>query len=709
MIIGIFLMKRFKYIAFFIAEVLLHGICSAQNQKADSLKIVLLNTQGQQRVDCLNSISKEYIYEIPDSALIYASKAFWEAKKINYARGMGDAMFNTGKAETDFSVREQCFLNAISFYHESGNTDTVAQVHFQLAKALTALADYNGALENFKKAEYYYLKANDTLNWGPTLTFTGVTYGHCGNYEKAFEYAYKALQVRQKNNETAGVLWAYCNLATLFQNVEDYHSAIDYYYNKCLEYAKKQGTNWDPYYDKMSECYWQLKLYDSAFFYLNIYLKLIFPDSAQLNRELNNPFCNNSAIGQWWLMKKDYDQALRVFLSLLKMSEAIHDRTSQLDLLPYIGDAYAEKKDFQNALLYSRRLLNMGLQTGNTLATRNGTKMLWEIYNQQKEVDSAYKYYSLYITLRDSVTNYRFVSQMSSFKEASNKEKREIQFNEEMQRQSLIRKILIGFLLLFVLLSLIILRNVTLNRRNEKLREEQLKSELNLQRLESERKETALQIKSTELEMQALRAQMNPHFIFNSLNSINRFIMQDNRGQASQYLTKFSRLVRLILQNSQAELISLESELESLELYLDLEALRFDYHFAYKISVSHDLDISLSKVPPLIIQPYVENAIWHGLMHKEEKGQLDIELFQENDFIFIKITDNGIGRKKAAELTSKSATKHKSMGLRITADRIAVLSRSQTADSGVTINDLVNPDGTAAGTEVIIKIPVIYD
>ena len=235
------------------------------------------------------------------------------------------------------------------------------------------------------------------------------------------------------------------------------------------------------------------------------------------------------------------------------------------------------------------------------------------------------------------------------------------------------------------------------------------KFKMQLERSERETQVAILKQKATELEMQALRAQMNPHFIFNSLNSINRFILQNNRTQASEYLTKFSKLVRLILQNSQASLITLDSELESLELYLNLEALRFNYHFDYKISVPKDIDISALQVPPLILQPYAENAIWHGLMHKEEKGQLDIEVSEEDDHLYFKITDNGIGREKAAALASKSATKHKSMGLRITAHRIAIIQNSQTLESPVTINDLVNADGSAAGTEVIIKMPVIYD
>jgi anti-sigma regulatory factor (Ser/Thr protein kinase) len=229
-----------------------------------------------------------------------------------------------------------------------------------------------------------------------------------------------------------------------------------------------------------------------------------------------------------------------------------------------------------------------------------------------------------------------------------------------------------------------------------------------LNRVEEERQLAELQHKTTVLEMQVLRTQMNPHFIFNSLNSINRFILQNNKGQASQYLTKFSKLIRLILQNSQAELISLESELESLELYLDLESLRFDYHFNYKISVQNDVDLSNINVPPLIIQPYVENAIWHGLMHKEEKGQLDIDISVENEKLICRIADNGIGRKKAEELGSKSATRHKSMGLHITADRIALIQKEDDKGPAVKIMDITNADGSAAGTEVIISLPLMY-
>ncbi len=237
-----------------------------------------------------------------------------------------------------------------------------------------------------------------------------------------------------------------------------------------------------------------------------------------------------------------------------------------------------------------------------------------------------------------------------------------------------------------------------------------------LEQRKKEQQLTELKQQKTELEMQALRAQMNPHFIFNSLNSINMFILENNKLQASEYLSKFSRLVRLILQNSQEMLIPLEKELEALLLYLELEALRFDNKFEYKILVDDEVDTTVLKVPPLIIQPYAENAIWHGLMHlptgqagKKEKGHLEIELYLEKEILFCKITDDGIGRKKATELKSKSTSLHKSMGMRITADRIAILQQQKQNGTSVSITDLVLSNGSPGGTKVLIKIPPCYD
>jgi len=240
---------------------------------------------------------------------------------------------------------------------------------------------------------------------------------------------------------------------------------------------------------------------------------------------------------------------------------------------------------------------------------------------------------------------------------------------------------------------------------NQKIEKIHFENELKVQKLENEKTKAELKQQASELEMQALRAQMNPHFIFNSLNSINMFILENNKLQASEYLSKFSRLIRLILQNSKEALIPLESELEALQLYLELESLRFENKFEYKIAINDNVDTTALKVPPLIIQPYAENAIWHGLMHKKEKGHLEIELYQQEETLFCKIIDDGIGRKRAAELDNRSG-RHKSMGMKITENRIAMMQKINEENKLIEIMDLVDEDGTAAGTEVVLKIPV---
>lgn len=220
---------------------------------------------------------------------------------------------------------------------------------------------------------------------------------------------------------------------------------------------------------------------------------------------------------------------------------------------------------------------------------------------------------------------------------------------------------------------------------------------------EKEKIRTNYERKIAEVEMSSLRAQMNPHFMFNSLNSINNFILKNDPDNASDYLTKFSRLMRLILDNSRSEWVLLENELKALQLYIELEAVRFDHAFDYSLEVTRDVDPETMMVPPLIIQPYVENAIWHGLMHRKETGgRIDIKLWKNNGTFYIEIEDNGVGRDEAKRLKSKTATKQKSHGMQITAERIEVVNKIYNVNAGVTITDLADKMGNS-GTSVLIS------
>ena len=224
------------------------------------------------------------------------------------------------------------------------------------------------------------------------------------------------------------------------------------------------------------------------------------------------------------------------------------------------------------------------------------------------------------------------------------------------------------------------------------------------------RREAALKTefsqKLAEVELQVLRAQMNPHFMFNSLNAIKHYILTQEPLKASEYLTNFATLIRLILHNSREKLITVSKELEALTLYTELEQLRFNGKFELHCRITEQVDLDKVLIPPLILQPYVENAIWHGLMHKRNQGTLSIEMTRENGTLRCIIEDDGIGREAANRLKSKSATRHKSMGMGITHERIIIHNRMNELGIHVTIEDKHDASNSPRGTKVIIDIPI---
>lgn len=207
-----------------------------------------------------------------------------------------------------------------------------------------------------------------------------------------------------------------------------------------------------------------------------------------------------------------------------------------------------------------------------------------------------------------------------------------------------------------------------------------------------------------ELEMKALKAQMNPHFIFNCLNSINRYIIKNEPEIASDYLAKFSKLIRFMLDQSSLAEIPLSREIETLKLYMEMESLRFDKKFEFRINIDNNIQTDSLLIPPMLIQPYVENAIWHGLMHKKEKGILLIDIANEGDILSIFITDNGIGRKKAAEYKSKSGNSKKSYGMTLNQERLKIFQSTYNKIAHADIIDLFDETSQASGTRVILKI-----
>lgn len=447
----------------------------------------------------------------------------------------------------------------------------------------------------------------------------------------------------------------------------------------------------------MADVFVSMKIFDSARIYRDEAHKVAL---QYYSGGLPGDFLNN--LGDLYQQLGEHEDAVKYYLQSVN-SRYNNDPQSVAQSALGAAKALENLGKIESSFYYSRYGLYIA-QTYKLPATiMICTDYLSNLFRKANRFDSAFYYRELTDMIKDSIFSRQKIRSFENISFANQLEELEMAQQEARSREYEVFTIIISAVIIIAILTFVI---VYFKIKEKHLRGQQ---KLLLEQKQNEQKILLLQNVQAELEMKALRAQMNPHFIFNSLNSINRFILKKDSDQAAEYLLKFSKLMRIILQNSQVTLISLESELESLELYLSLEQLRFDHQFSYEIIISPGLDVSFLKVPPLIVQPYVENAIWHGLMHKEGKGELRIEVLQDDVFFYIKVIDNGIGRKKAQELRKKPGTDHKPMGLNITANRIAIMNNLKSNRSSVEIRDIENLDGSAAGTEVTIKLPMNYD
>lgn len=709
----------------------------------DSLKKQIPHLSGIPKVDCLNLIV--YTIDITgapgasgfemrgDSAFHYSDLAYNEAKRINYKKGMADALFGKahsqelrafglrweGKKDSAEIISSQKYSSeAISIARELNDDD-------EMGKAYLAMDGINGihktdTTDYMKKSAEYFQKAHDDKWEGEVSTWVAEGYMYKGYYEDAFDFCRrslllnrKALTIARTKEEQNWRNYLYqqslADMATLYKEAGDYQSALDYL-TISSEFAKANNTDWDMTGEKTE--IWRLTgQYDSAFFYLRKEL-LKNPDDRFTKQDL----------GATFLMANQYDSALVLFKEVLPEFRKIN-RANGIVLVPilyYTGSAYAGKKEYETALIYAREAIANALIRNRRPDMMNGYKLLSDVYHGLRNNDSAYFYIQKYIELKDSIQNRQFLFRLNSFKKAAEDDKKQAQImlldqdnkikQQQLKQETSVKKFLIIVLIILMMTGIFIFRNLVLKRKNDKLRQTQAEQEWKMKHLESEKKQIELQRRAARLEMQALRAQMNPHFIFNSLSSINWYIMENDKDTASDYLTRFSRLIRMVL-NSQKPMIPLEDELKMLQLYLDMERLRLNNSFDYSITFTNAIDAGNISIPPMLLQPFCENAIWHGLTNlpagrqgKDGHGHININIKTEGSELECTITDNGIGRKQAAAFGKKTARKEKSLGLEITRERLALFNEENNTNANFEIVDMTDENEMASGTKVILKI-----
>ncbi|WP_159019177.1 histidine kinase [Algibacter sp. L3A6] len=356
-----------------------------------------------------------------------------------------------------------------------------------------------------------------------------------------------------------------------------------------------------------------------------------------------------------------------------------------------IGNAYASQGDVGNAISYLEKSIVEAESKSDLIVKKDATRRLSEVYQTAEDYEKSLKAFQDYVDLVDQVyaKKEQQISQAARFsKELSTKQNRitslesdrelsESKYQlstEQTKRQKLIIYSLIGGLALLLLAAFLMFKYIKQQRLANNL-----------------------------LALKSLRSQMNPHFIFNALNSVNSFIASNDERTANKYLTDFSLLMRAVLENSEQDFIPLEKEIKLLELYTKLEHFRFKDKFDYTIKVDKNINVNDFVIPPMLLQPYIENAVWHGLRYKKTKGNLEIAINQSNpNEITISIIDDGIGRTQSKALKTEHQQKQNSQGMGNIKKRVSILNEMYKDKVDVSIGDFQKEVDT--GTKVIVTL-----
>lgn len=478
----------------------------------------------------------------------------------------------------------------------------------------------------------------------------GATANGLGKFIDAKKYLWKSYEYKlMYPQEMRNLQFNNLKLSDVCFKLQEYDSSV-YYLRKNItnDYVDKNLMKMEnsAVFKRMGFCYRQMGQPDSAFYYFQL--------SVESYKEFDNLFY--LAQSAFKLKKFGYFERLVTEAMNLqrKLRKPIFHEPDSLEVAELASDYYILKGDYKKALEYYKLFVPKNLSK---------TYNLQRIENQKMAAYNQYKYQQQKV-----------------------QHELEERVRQEKQRRNELKNITIyagtggaGLLLLMALFSV----------RNKRKREVAELSE---------------QVSSTE--MKALRSQMNPHFIFNALQSIQNFLLNHQSENANEYLLKFSRLMRLVLENSLHSEVPLKDDLDALELYIQLESLRFTHPVKYSITIDESIDPELVTIPPLLLQPFVENAFWHGLQYKSDEGSINIRIEKKDRAILCIVEDNGVGRSYIRELKG-AEPERKSLGMALTLERIELFNKMHGTHTEFTILDLFNENSKPAGTRIELLVPVI--
>lgn len=652
----------------------------AQNQvEIDSLENLMATAKtGTERLEILQELF--LIYESPSKREYYYEEAKRNAKEMRDETTLAHLQFMEAKVKCDKKIYSNSLLELGNNVFTVYKKQKVAEKY--VIRALDLMADIYQLNNQIKVAVDYNLQTIKAIEKSKILSIQekesllGISYIKLANKTsilkdaKAVEYSTKGIRMLEKKIQLEGLVGVYGNHCIVLRRAQLYDSA--------LVYAQKIYTILDN--SKTDQNTKKAKL---AYMIATIYIEMKKIDLAIEYAEKSFVFLENEK------PKKEVEMAMSYYL---------------------LGKLYQQKQQFPKAILYLDKTIEIGNKYNLLDLLYNSNLKLSEIYKSQNNTDKAYFYLDKTTAYLDSINNKRRETDTKELVQKYETEKKEQQI-KDLEQQKIIEDLknkqevaelekqrsILGLVLLAPI-SLLIGGGWYVNRRRLHLK------------LEAEQKERAKQLS----ELKALRSQMNPHFIFNALNSIQDFILLSEKENASFYLGKFATLMRGFLESSSKEKISLDTELSLIKSYIELEGLRLGEEFSYEIIFDKidEEELEDIEIPPLLIQPYLENAFKHGLLHKTGNKKLTLEFSKleksNQPFLELKITDNGVGRQKSAEINARKAKTHNSFATQATNERLELMKNQSTTNKNieVKINDLKDIQDNAKGTEIVILIPI---
>ena len=546
--------------------------------------------------------------------------------------------------------RSFAYYEKVSAYSDS--------LHFIYGKALAQinLGIILSNSANFESSNNAYFKAIDLADSCGSLRLKAVAFDDIGenfkalkDYVKCREYVEKAIPINSKVNAWRGVAVNYELLHECSLEEGVYDSAKKYLLQG-MPFANKTNDSYilSQYYNGFGKLYAINGKTDSALFYFN---------KATEQARLDND------------VRHEYD----VYMAKVQYLKSI----SIDDKVPLLDSA-----------------LEIAKRTSYLEGVCNSSQLLSSIFDQKNEKDSSLFYYRIYRTTSDSLFSEKNQRNVILKESEWMIKRKELEYNDLKQLANLqseeIRiknRLLVTTIISFLMLILIIYF-ANYSRQFKKKREE-----------------AAFKQKVAETQMRALKAQMNPHFVFNSFNNIENFLLTNGKQSASYYFSKLAAFVNMILDFSNKELIPVSKDKAAIELYTELQLLRYNNKFSFKTNFDKNLLSADCLVPPLLVQPHIENAIIHGLVPSDRKDlELTFKARLDNDYVIYTIKDNGIGRQKAAILENQAPTTKPADALSLTEERINILNHQNHSNGEVQITDLYDEYGKPSGTKVEVRV-----